>query len=35
MHSVTVRNEIVDRILQRRGRYHLFDRLERPAPRWL
>jgi len=28
MHSVTVRKEIVDRVLQRRGRYHLFDRLE-------
>ena len=27
MHSVTVRQEIVDRVLQRRGRYHLFDRL--------
>jgi ureidoacrylate peracid hydrolase len=25
MHSVTVRKEIVDRVLQRRGRYHLFD----------
>jgi ureidoacrylate peracid hydrolase len=28
MHSVTVRKEIADRVLQRRGRYHLFDRLE-------
>jgi ureidoacrylate peracid hydrolase len=28
MHSVTVRQEIVDRVLQRRGRYHLFDRLD-------
>ena len=28
MHSVTVRKEIVERVLQRRGRYHLFDRLE-------
>ena len=28
MHPVTVRKEIVDRVLQRRGRYHLFDRLE-------
>ena len=28
MHSVTVRKEIVDRVLQRRGRYHLFDRLD-------
>jgi len=28
MHSVTVRKEIIDRVLQRRGRYHLFDRLE-------
>ena len=29
MHSVTVRQEVVDRVLQRRGRYHLFDRLDR------
>jgi len=28
MHHVTVRQEIVDRVLQRRGRYHLYDRLE-------
>ena len=28
MHSVTVRKEIVDRVLKRRGRYHLFDRLD-------
>jgi ureidoacrylate peracid hydrolase len=28
MHSVTVRKEIADRVLQRRGRYHLFDRLD-------
>jgi ureidoacrylate peracid hydrolase len=28
MHSATVRKEIVDRVLQRRGRYHLFDRLD-------
>ena len=28
MHSVTVRKEIVDRVLQRRGCYHLFDRLD-------
>src|SRR5882757_3039707 len=28
MHSVTVRKEIVDRVLQRRRRYHLFDRLD-------
>lgn len=28
MHSVTVRKEIVDRVLQRRGRYHLFDCLD-------
>jgi len=28
MHSVTVRKEIVDRVLRRRGRYHLFDRLD-------
>jgi ureidoacrylate peracid hydrolase len=28
MHPVTVRQEIVDRVLKRRGRYHLFDRLD-------
>jgi len=28
MHASTVRKEIVERVLQRRGRYHLFDRLE-------
>ena len=28
MHPVTVRQEIVDRVLQRRGRYHVFDRLD-------
>jgi ureidoacrylate peracid hydrolase len=28
MHPVTVRREIVDRVLQRRGRYHLFARLD-------
>ncbi len=28
MHRVTVRQEIVDRVLTRRGRYHLFDRLD-------
>jgi ureidoacrylate peracid hydrolase len=28
MHCVTVRKEIIDRVLQRRGRYHLFDRLD-------
>jgi ureidoacrylate peracid hydrolase len=28
MHSVGVRKEIADRVLQRRGRYHLFDRLD-------
>jgi ureidoacrylate peracid hydrolase len=28
MHTVTVRQEIVDRVLKRRGRYHLFDRLD-------
>ena len=28
VHSVTVRKEIVDRVLQRRGRYHLFERLD-------
>ncbi len=27
MHNVTVRQEIVERVLQRRGRYHLYDRL--------
>jgi ureidoacrylate peracid hydrolase len=28
MHTVTVRKEIVERVLQRRGRYHWFDRLD-------
>ena len=28
MHSVSVRKEIAERVLQRRGRYHLFDRLD-------
>ncbi len=28
MHDVEVRQEIVDRVLARRGRYHMFDRLE-------
>lgn len=28
VHSVTIRKEIADRVLQRRGRYHLFDRLD-------
>jgi ureidoacrylate peracid hydrolase len=28
VHSITVRKEIVDRVLARRGRYHLFDRLD-------
>ncbi len=28
MHQVTIRKEIVDRVLQRRGRYHLFDWLD-------
>jgi ureidoacrylate peracid hydrolase len=28
MHSVTVRKEIADRVMARRGRYHLFDRLD-------
>lgn len=28
MHPVRVRKEIIDRVLQRRGRYHLFDRLD-------
>ena len=28
MHNVTVRQEIVDRVLTRRGRYHWFDRLD-------
>ena len=27
-HSITIRKEIADRVLQRRGRYHLFDRLD-------
>ncbi len=28
VHPVTIRKEIADRVLQRRGRYHLFDRLD-------
>jgi ureidoacrylate peracid hydrolase len=28
MHSVTIRKEIVDRVVQRRGRYHVFDSLD-------
>ena len=28
MHPVSVRKEIADRVLARRGRYHLFDRLD-------
>ena len=28
MHDVTVRQEIVDRVLARRGRYHLYDALD-------
>lgn len=28
MHHVTVRQEIVDRVMARRGRYHLFERLD-------
>lgn len=28
MHRVTVRQEIIDRVLARRGRYYLFDRLD-------
>jgi ureidoacrylate peracid hydrolase len=28
MHPVKIRKEIADRVLQRRGRYHLFDRLD-------
>ena len=28
MHNVTIRQEIVDRVLARRGRYHWFDRLD-------
>jgi ureidoacrylate peracid hydrolase len=28
MHKVTVRQEIVERVMARRGRYHLFDRLD-------
>ena len=27
-HSITIRKEIADRVLQRRGRYHVFDRLD-------
>jgi ureidoacrylate peracid hydrolase len=28
VHSVTIRNEIADRVRKRRGRYHLFDRID-------
>jgi ureidoacrylate peracid hydrolase len=28
MHRIKIRKEIADRVLQRRGRYHLFDRLD-------
>lgn len=28
MHSISVRQEIVDRVIARRGRYHWFDRLD-------
>jgi ureidoacrylate peracid hydrolase len=28
MHRVEIRKEIIDRVLARRGRYHLFDRLD-------
>lgn len=28
MHNVTIRQEIIDRVLARRGRLHLFDRLD-------
>ncbi|HXP30910.1 MAG TPA: isochorismatase family cysteine hydrolase [Stellaceae bacterium] len=28
MHAVEIRREIVDRVVARRGRYHLFDRLD-------
>jgi len=28
MHKATVRQEIIDRVIARRGRYHLFDRLD-------
>ena len=28
MHQVGVRQEIIDRVLARRGRYHWFERLE-------
>lgn len=31
MHDVTVRQEIVDRVLARRGRYHLYDSLDPDA----
>ena len=31
MHRVTIRREIVDRVLARRGRYHLFDALDPAA----
>ena len=28
MHEIEVRQEIVDRVLARRGRYHIFDTLD-------
>jgi ureidoacrylate peracid hydrolase len=28
VHSLTIRKEIADRVVERRGRYHLFDRLD-------
>jgi ureidoacrylate peracid hydrolase len=28
MHNISIRQEIAERVLQRRGRYHLFDRLD-------
>ena len=28
MHDVTIRQEIIDRVLARRGRFHLFDKLD-------
>ena len=28
MHQVSVRQEIIDRVLARRGRHHLFDTLD-------
>ena len=28
MHEVTIRQKIIDRVIERRGRHHLFDSLD-------